>query len=176
MRYLRSSVLRHLSTSICRHLTLLVCSYFPVSDYITSFFIHLSSSEDIWEHLKVAGAVVFQEWPKWKTIKGLNLSNISFSRNVEYDGNMPSSWSEASVLPHYNCNLMGNKDDVISQLNKPIKSIGPSGVRALPLAAGRKVGGHSTWHYFSSLFFFFRVPYFSTRKGAGRFLQFCMGS
>jgi hypothetical protein len=27
--------------------------------------------------------------------------------------------------------------------------IGPSGVRALPLAAGINVGGHSTWHYFS---------------------------
>jgi hypothetical protein len=34
--------------------------------------------------------------------------------------------------------------------------IGPSGVRALPLAAGINVGGHYTWHYFSSssLFFF----------------------
>ena len=30
---------------------------------------------------------------------------------------------------------------------------GPSGVRALPLAAGINVGGHSTWHYFSSFFF-----------------------
>ena len=28
-------------------------------------------------------------------------------------------------------------------------SFGPSGVRALPLAAGRNVGGYSTWHYFS---------------------------
>ena len=26
--------------------------------------------------------------------------------------------------------------------------IGPSGVRALPLAAGINVGGHYTWHYF----------------------------
>ena len=30
--------------------------------------------------------------------------------------------------------------------------IGPSGVRALPLVAGINVGGHYTWHYFSSLF------------------------
>ena len=28
--------------------------------------------------------------------------------------------------------------------------IGPSGVCALDLAAGINVGGHSTWHYFSS--------------------------
>ena len=27
--------------------------------------------------------------------------------------------------------------------------IGPSGVRALPLAAGINVGGHYKWHYFS---------------------------
>ena len=26
--------------------------------------------------------------------------------------------------------------------------IGPSGVRALPLAAGRNVGGHYKWHFF----------------------------
>jgi hypothetical protein len=36
----------------------------------------------------------------------------------------------------------------------PVKHFGPSGVRALPLAAGINVGGHNTWHYFSSLFFF----------------------
>ena len=30
-------------------------------------------------------------------------------------------------------------------------NVGPSGVRALPLAAGINVGGHYTWHYFSSL-------------------------
>ena len=27
--------------------------------------------------------------------------------------------------------------------------IGPSGVRALPLADGTNEGGHSTWHYFA---------------------------
>jgi hypothetical protein len=29
---------------------------------------------------------------------------------------------------------------------------GPSGVRALPLAAGINVGGHYKWHFFSLLF------------------------
>ena len=29
--------------------------------------------------------------------------------------------------------------------------VGPSGVRALPLAAGINVGGHYKWHFFSSL-------------------------
>ena len=29
------------------------------------------------------------------------------------------------------------------------QSVGPSGVRALPLAAGRNVGGHYKWHFFS---------------------------
>ena len=36
-----------------------------------------------------------------------------------------------------------------------ISAIGPSGVRALPLAAGINVGGHYKWHFFlflSSLF------------------------
>ena len=32
--------------------------------------------------------------------------------------------------------------------------IGPSGVRALPLAAGIKVGGHYKWHFFLSLSLF----------------------
>ena len=31
--------------------------------------------------------------------------------------------------------------------------IGPSGVRALPLAAGINVGGHYKWHFFLSLSF-----------------------
>ena len=30
-----------------------------------------------------------------------------------------------------------------------MKVIGPSGVRALPLAAGRNVVGHYKWHFFS---------------------------
>ena len=30
-------------------------------------------------------------------------------------------------------------------------TIGPSGVRALPLAAGINVGGHYKWHFFSLL-------------------------
>ena len=36
-------------------------------------------------------------------------------------------------------------------LYQAFRSVGASGVRALPLAAGRNVGGHSTWHYFLSL-------------------------
>ena len=37
-----------------------------------------------------------------------------------------------------------------------LETFGPSGVRALPLAAGINVGGHYKWHFFlflSSLFF-----------------------
>ena len=37
---------------------------------------------------------------------------------------------------------------------KTVKNIGPSGVRALPLAAGINVGGHYKWHFFLSLSFF----------------------
>ena len=37
-----------------------------------------------------------------------------------------------------------------TQLNqKRVERIGPSGVRALPLAAGIYVGGHYKWHFFS---------------------------
>ena len=32
-----------------------------------------------------------------------------------------------------------------------LKFVGPSGVRALPLAAGINVGGHYKWHFFLSL-------------------------
>ena len=38
-----------------------------------------------------------------------------------------------------------------NQQNWQISEIGPSGVRALPLAAGINVGGHYKWHFF--LFF-----------------------
>jgi hypothetical protein len=36
-----------------------------------------------------------------------------------------------------------------------VKEIGPSEVRALPLAAGINVGGHYKWHFFLLFFFFF---------------------
>ena len=36
-----------------------------------------------------------------------------------------------------------------------MKVIGPSGVRALPLAAGRNVVGHYKWHFFSFFLSFF---------------------
>ena len=52
--------------------------------------------------------------------------------------------------------------------------VGLSGVHALPLAAAIKVVPIVLGIIFLSSFF--RVPYFSTRKKAGRFLQFCMGS
>jgi hypothetical protein len=35
-----------------------------------------------------------------------------------------------------------------------VNVIGPSGVRALPLAAGINVGGHYKWHFFLFLSFF----------------------
>jgi hypothetical protein len=55
--------------------------------------------------------------------------------------------------------------------------IGPSGVRALPLAAGINVGGHYKWHF--CLFFslsLFRLIANSPRRGCRRVLQFCLGS
>ena len=54
----------------------------------------------------------------------------------------------------------------LSELTKPIsKYFGPSGVRALPLAAGRNEGGHY-FRYFSSLLFFFYSPLlFKTPEG-----------
>ena len=38
-----------------------------------------------------------------------------------------------------------------------IMIIGPSGVRALPMAAGINVGGHYKWHFFLFLSSFFRA-------------------
>jgi hypothetical protein len=40
----------------------------------------------------------------------------------------------------------------IVQSSYSYSQIGPSGVRALPLAAGINVGGHYKWHFFLSLF------------------------
>ena len=43
------------------------------------------------------------------------------------------------------------KVTAMAKLCKNLIQIGPSGVRALPLAAGINVGGHYKWHFF--LFF-----------------------
>ena len=56
-----------------------------------------------------------------------------------------------------------------------ILEIGPSGVRALPFAAGRNVGGHYKWHFFSPLSLF-RLIANSHRRGCRRVPKFCMGS
>jgi hypothetical protein len=39
-----------------------------------------------------------------------------------------------------------------------IKDVGPSGVRALPLAAGINVGGHYKWHFFLFSLLFLSLP------------------
>ena len=57
--------------------------------------------------------------------------------------------------------------------------IGPSGVRALPLAAGINVGGHYKWHFFLFLSFFLLLSGLianSPRRDCRRVLKFCMGS
>ena len=46
----------------------------------------------------------------------------------------------------------------------PSLNIGPSGVRALPLAAGINEGGHY-FRYFASSLLFFLVPLFKTPEG-----------
>jgi hypothetical protein len=55
---------------------------------------------------------------------------------------------------------------------------GPSGVRALPLAAGINVGGHYKWHFFLFFFFFLSSGLIanSPRRDCRRVLKFCMGS
>ena len=40
---------------------------------------------------------------------------------------------------------------IVTYYEHTTNSIGPSGVRALPLAAGINVGGHYKWHFFLSL-------------------------
>ena len=49
---------------------------------------------------------------------------------------------------------MINVNDTNNQEPLPRQVIGPSGVRALPLAAGINVGGHYKWHFFLFLSFF----------------------
>jgi hypothetical protein len=55
------------------------------------------------------------------------------------------------------------------------KEIGPSGVRALPLAAGINVGGHYKWHFLLSLSSLLLIAN-SLRRGCRRNSNFCMGS
>ena len=59
------------------------------------------------------------------------------------------------------------------------RDFGPSGVRALPLAAGINVGGHYKWHFFSfflSLSLSSGLIANSPRRDCRRVLKFCMGS
>ena len=58
------------------------------------------------------------------------------------------------------------------------KVIGPSGVRALPLAAGINVGGHYKWHFFLFLLSLSLSGLIanSPRRDCRRVLKFCMGS
>ena len=54
-------------------------------------------------------------------------------------------------------------------------TIGPSGVRALPLAAGRNVGGHYKCYFFSFSLSLQLIANFP-RRGYRRVLKSCMGS
>jgi hypothetical protein len=51
----------------------------------------------------------------------------------------------------YNYNLLNGFAIEARQPNydKTVTNFGPSGVEAMPMAAGTNIGGHSTWHYFS---------------------------
>jgi hypothetical protein len=48
---------------------------------------------------------------------------------------------------------LGERGVWFSKLEDLLDIFGPSGVRALPLAAGINVGGHYKWHFFSLSFF-----------------------
>ena len=54
--------------------------------------------------------------------------------------------------------------------------IGPSGVRALPLAAGINVGGHYKGHFFLLSPLSLQLIANSPRRSYRRVLKFCMGS
>jgi hypothetical protein len=64
--------------------------------------------------------------------------------NVTPQPNAPKGWI---VLLHLV--TFWSKRSACAALGCRRKRIGPSGVCALHLAAGRNVGGHSTWHYLS---------------------------
>ena len=54
------------------------------------------------------------------------------------------------------------------------KDLGPSGVRALPLAAGINVGGHYKWHFFLLLSLSSGLIANSPRRGCRRVPKSCM--
>jgi hypothetical protein len=68
------------------------------------------------------------------------------------------------------------KHKMLFSPDPPHNYFGPSGVRALPLAAGINVGGHYKWHFF--LFFSLSSGLIanSPRRDCRRVLKFCMGS
>jgi hypothetical protein len=64
----------------------------------------------------------------------------------------------------------------IIQMRFVFDLIGPSGVHALPLAAGINVGGHYKWHFFLLLLSLsLQLIAQSPRRDCRRVLKFCMG-
>ena len=65
----------------------------------------------------------------------------------------------------------------VAKLYICVERVGPSGVRALPLAAGINVGGHYKWHFFLFLSLFLSgLIANSPRRGCPRNSNLCMWS
>ena len=107
------------------------------------------------------GQMIYKEnIPKF--VKVYKQFEINYKRRKEYE------------------NKIKNKEINLHEIlqSDPLFSIvGPSGVRALPLAAGINVVGHYKWHYFSLSFSLsLQLIANSPRRGCRRNSNFCMGS
>ena len=80
--------------------------------------------------------------------------------------------------PVNNSSILGYSGINVTRNLLPRYLIGPSGVRALPLAAGINVGGHYKWHFFllSLLLLLSGLIANSPRRGCRRNSNCCMGS
>ena len=96
--------------------------------------------------------------------------NYDFIPEYEVEGNSFETVEEMRLLG------LTIRNDLKWQANT--EDIGPSGVRALPLAAGINVGGHYKWHFFSLSFSLSSLQLIanSPRRGCRRNSNFCMGS
>ena len=94
---------------------------------------------------------------------------------------LTSKWESRLVTSHLaEVNFFWRKSEWYSGISKIVIRIGPSGVRALPVAAGTNEVGHYFWYFStwwcSSSSSSSYPPTFYPRRDCHRILIFCMGS
>ena len=115
-------------------------------------------------------------WMEMGGWRGHSLLNTSTKKMWRSGGN--NLWRFVSSFFMFVCSSprVGNKGELVSYL---MSHIGPSGVSALPVAAGTNVSGHYCWHFFSFFLLLYEAPlllYQIIPQGCVRGFQLVMGS